>query len=51
MRDSKNKEIRGYVCACVCSWILQWKYKHALQSTYKEKQNGVIRKYQKIFWN
>ncbi len=39
---------------CVCACFLEdcnENIKHALQSTYKENQDGVIRKYQKIFWN
>jgi hypothetical protein len=40
------------VCVCVCVCVLEYyneNIKHGLQSTYKEKQNGVIKKYQKIF--
>jgi len=40
------------VCVCVCVCFLEYyneNIKHALQSTYTEKQNGDIKKYQFFF--
>ncbi len=37
------------VCVCVCVFLnITMNIKHALQSTYKEKQNGLIKIYFEI---